>query len=169
MPEVIFKNSKKLLMTDIYLSIPVAFGVIVLVKALSSLKFHRRQMSWWEVLVYGGVLAAIWVVKAIRDQTIAKVEVDIEEDKVSFVLQRHFRDDSIVHFTLGSVLLDTTIKPSRYTMKNVILKIRDDNKELKISSRNKGLSEKVLTEIVEKLKHYAQQKAISHGKGYEIQ
>ena len=159
MSTLIFENPKRLTRTDIYLQIIFGLGILFLVGLFSPLRNHGQPFSWTSVsfLVFGGVLLMVWIVKALRETTLKTVRVEIEIRKVTFVLYRQMRDDLAFDFHLNEVHLDIQDVPDRSLPRKKVLFIRDNQTELKISSRQKGLSEKVLFDIVEKLKHYPQQ------------
>jgi hypothetical protein len=58
---------------------------------------------------------------------------------------------------LSELHLDIKDIPDRSLPRKKILTIKDNQTELIISSRQKGLSENILNDILEKLKHYPQQ------------
>jgi hypothetical protein len=160
MNELIFENPKRLTPKDIYLQILFGLGILLLVGLVSPLRNHGQSFSWTSMsfLVFGGVLLVIWIFYALRETTLKAVEFRIENRKVIFVLDRQLRSDKVFEFQLNELHLDIIDVPDRGLPRKKILTIKDNQNELRISSRQKGLSEKIFNDIVEKLKHYPQQK-----------
>lgn len=115
--------------------------------------FHRfgRSFKWGEFCIVYGVLLIGWLAYGIVEATLKTVEVELVENKVSFIIQKQFRADVTIDLQLSSLTMSTTIQPSRNRPKNIILTIKDDTNYVMISSRQKGLSEAILQQIEEKL------------------
>jgi hypothetical protein len=160
MSHVIFENSTKLTVKDIYLQILVGLSILFIVGLLSPLRNHRQSFSWtsFSFLIFAGVLLVIWIIKAVRETTLQSVEIQAEQGKVTFVLDRQLRGALTVDFQLNSLHLNMMDVPDRSLPRKKLLTIKDNYNELKLSSRQKGLSEAVFNGIVEKLKHYPQHK-----------
>ena len=159
MSNLIFENKKRLTRKDVYLQIIFGIGILFLVGLFSPFRNHGQPFSWTSssFLVFGGILLAIWIFKALRETTLKAVEIRTENRKVIFVLNRQLGDDKVFEFQLSELHVDIKNVPDRNLPRKKILKIKDNQTELIISSRQKGLSEKILNDIVEKLKHYPQQ------------
>jgi hypothetical protein len=159
MSKLIFENPKRLRPEDIYLQILFGLAILFIVAVISPLRNHGQPFSWTSVsfLVFAGPLLATWIFNAMRETTLKKVHVEVQHNKVIFVLDRQLRSNSTFHFRLDELRLDIKVVPGRSLSQKKILTIRDNKKELKISSQQKELSENVLDDIVEKLKHYPQQ------------
>ena len=158
MTQLIFENPKRLTPNDIYLQVLFGLGILFLVGLFSPLRNPGQTFSWTSLsfLIFAGVLLVIWIIKALRETTLKSVKVKEGSEKVTFVLDRQLRRDLTLDFHLNGLYLDILDVPDRSLPRKKILMIKDNHNELKISSRQKGLSEKVLNEIVEKLKHYLQ-------------
>ena len=156
MNQVIFKNAKTLSSKDILLQLLIGVGLFILVALLSPIR-ERGQTSWTIFFVLGGVVFVIWTIKALTEKTLKSVEIDNNEKRVLFVMNQQFKKDKTFEFELKNVSLDVINKPDRSLPPNKLLKIKGDNGDLTISSRQKGLSEQVLQNIVKTVKHYPQQ------------
>lgn len=155
MSEVIFKNSRTLSYKDIYVQILIGLGILLLVGLLSPLR-GIGQTSWANFFILSALAVIAWIIKALTEKTLRLVE--IKNTEVSFVVNRPLKDDKTFNFQLMGLSLDVTTRPYRLMPPNKILTIKDNKKMLTISSRQKGLSEQTLTEIVERIKHYPQQR-----------
>ena len=72
-------------------------------------------------------------------------------------MDRQLGGEKVFDFQLDELQLDIIDVPSRSIPPKKILTIKDNQNELIISSLQKGVSERILNEILEKLKHYPQQ------------
>ena len=159
MSDLIFQNQKRLTRKDIYFQILFGLGMLILVGLFSPFRNLGEPFSWTSLslLGFGGVLLTIWIFNALRETTLKAVEIRTENRKVIFVLDRQLGGEKVFDFQLDELQLDIKDVPSRSIPPKKILTIKDNQNELIISSLQKGVSERILNEILEKLKHYPQQ------------
>jgi hypothetical protein len=156
MNQVIFKNSKTLSSKDIILQLLIGVGVLILVGLFSPIR-DKGQTSWTIFFVISGLVFVIWTIKALTEKTLKSVEINNNDKRVLFVINQQFKRDKTFDFQLKNMSLDMTHRPDRSPTPNKILKVKDEDKKLTISSRQKGLSEQVLQNIALTIKHYPQQ------------
>jgi hypothetical protein len=154
MGQIIFKNSKTLSTKDIFVQLLIGLGILLLVGLLSPIR-DKGQTSWTIFFVLSTLIVIAWTIKALTEKTLKLV--DVQNTEVRFVINRQLKNDQTFNFQLKGLSLEITTKPDRLIPPNKILTIKDNNSLLTISSRQKGLSEKSLTEIVKRIKHYPQQ------------
>lgn len=156
MNQVIFKNSKSLSSKDIILQLSTGVGILILVGLVSPIR-DKGQTSWAIFFGLSGIIFVIWMIKALTEKTLKSVEINNNDKRVLFVINQQFKKDKTFDFQLKNVSLDIINKPDRSLTPNKILKIKGEDKKLTISSRQKGLSEQALQNIVQTVKHYPQQ------------
>jgi hypothetical protein len=161
MNQAIFKNTKTLSTKDIILQFTIPVGILTLIAFIVQMQ-GTEHTPWPIFILSNGIILTIGLIVALTEKTLKSVEIDVNDNRILFVVNRHFNNDKTFDFQLKTVSLDITTKPDRSLPPNKILTIKDDNSRLSFSSRQKGLSEQTFMDIIEKVKHYPQQTAIMH-------
>lgn len=150
MNKVIFNNSKTLSSRDIYRQLIIGFGILLLTGLLILVLNNGKNLAAI-LLLLSIFLFIIWTAKALSESTLKMVIISSCSDEISFVINRQLKIDKVIDFQLKSLTVDIKTKPDRSLPHNKVLTIKDSNRVLTISCRQKGLSEEIFNELVEKI------------------
>lgn len=134
---ILFLNTKTLKLWDFI--IPVLLGLFLLTVTLTIDYKEKPNQSFKMFFLLFIILFIAMIIKSSKNKTIEKIILDTDKDLLVISVSHQFEKNQIVSLDLKNIKIESKIIRSRLIPKERHLILKDDNNEIRISSRYKGI------------------------------
>ena len=150
--EIIFKNKEGIRKSDIPLQMGRAILFILICFFVSKIRFINEEVSAATTWIVALGLLTLFLYQILTSKTLKIVEKDSNNEKLRFVFERQLRTDLIVELKISEIHWELEKIVARTAVTNV-LHISDQLNSVRINTKQKGISETELNEIVRDLEN----------------
>ena len=150
--EIIFKNKEEIKKFDIPLKMGRAILFILIFYCVSKIRFINEEVSAATIWIVAFGLLTLFSYQILTSKTLKFVEKDSNNGKLRFVFERQLRPDLIVELKLSEIHWELEKIIAR-TAVTKVLHISDQLNSVRINTKQNGISETELNEIIRDLEN----------------
>ena len=148
--KTIFVNKEKIKKSDIPIQIIRGILFLLLLFFVSKVRFINKELNPNITLIFGIVLGVIFLYMILNAKTIKRIEKNKETGKLTFIFARQLRNDKIEKLNISELTLNLKKVQTRANTEKILL-ISDKENRVKLSTKQKGITEIELNEIISEM------------------